>query len=66
MRVRAKFQLSEIRYHAGSTGKTFVFRPQYAQSVPEDQRFNLYTPSGEFTMFVCNPPVEEQFKLGDF
>lgn len=68
MTVRAKFQLQEIRQHAGygygCDAKTLVFRPQYDTTIPEDRRFAKATPTGEFTMYVDNPAALEQFELG--
>ena len=63
--VRAKFTVSEIRQHANTTGATtIVLRPQYDTSVEEDRRFAKYTPSGELTMYVDNPPAQAFFELG--
>ncbi len=64
MTVRCKFQLSSIKQSASSSGKTYEFTPQYDETIPEDQKFSKYTPSGLFTMWVDNPPVEAQFELG--
>lgn len=69
MTVRAKFQLQEIRQHAGAGAKalvlkTLVFRPQYDNTIPEDRRFAKASPSGEFTIWVDNPAALEQFELG--
>lgn len=67
MTVRCKFQLSAIKEIAWNQNqKIFEFTPQYDTSIPEDQRFNKYTPSGKFEMTVENPIVFEQFKLGEF
>lgn len=63
--VRCKFELSEIRSHAGYSAKTLVFAPRYDTSIPEDQRFYKATPSGRFEMLVDNPAALEEFKLGD-
>jgi hypothetical protein len=62
MSVRCKFKLVSIESHAGGN-RTFKFEPQYDQSIPEDQRFQKYTPSGLFTMYVDNPAI--QLALGD-
>jgi hypothetical protein len=66
MTVRAKFQVQEKRSHHWGTGQTIVLRPQYDQTIPEDQRFAKATPSGEFTMFVDNPPAQVALELGKF
>ena len=67
MKIRCKFQLQEVREHHyhGGTGKTFVFRPCYDTTIPEDQVFMKYSPSGEFTIFVTNPVVLAEWKLGE-
>jgi hypothetical protein len=64
MTVRCKFTLSKITQHAGSGGKTLEFTATYDQSIPEDQLFFKYTPSGTFTMYVDNPPVVDKLELG--
>lgn len=63
MTVRAKFTLTAITSHAYG-GKTLRFQPVYDQSIPEDQRFQKATPSGQFDMTVDNPVALEQFELG--
>ena len=66
MNVRAKFKLVEIRSHHGiPIGRTFVFRPEYDYTIPEDRRFYNLTPSGCCEMFVTNPKVLKEFKLGE-
>ena len=63
--VRAKFTVVETRQHANTAGATtIVLRPQYDTSVEEDKRFAKYTPSGELTMYVDNPPAQAFFELG--
>ena len=64
MNVRCKFRLIEIRNHAGCAAQTFVFSAAYDKSIPEEQLFARFTPSGRFEMYVDNPPVQAQFKLG--
>lgn len=69
MKVRCKMCLVSITDHAshgGKPAKTFKFQPQYDQSIPEDQRFQAASPSGEFTIYVTNPAVVEHYKLGGF
>jgi hypothetical protein len=64
MAVRAKFRLTSIQQHANMAGKTYRFQPQYDTSIPEDQRYSKYTPSGELQLYVDNPAVEEQWPIG--
>lgn len=59
-------RLAEMISHAGYTAKTFVFRPEYDASIPEDQRFYEATPSGELRIYVNNPLVIEHYKLGEY
>lgn len=37
--------------------RTYRFYPQYDPTVPEDQRYARYTPSGELRITVDNPSV---------
>ncbi|MGI8333495.1 hypothetical protein ACRYCC_26380 [Actinomadura scrupuli] len=37
--------------------RTYRFQAEYDQSVPEDQRYARYTPSGELRIQVDNPAV---------
>lgn len=37
--------------------RTYRFSPEYDDSVPEDQRYARYTPSGELRIQVDNPAV---------
>ncbi len=64
MTVRAKFTLTSIKSHANWSAKTLTFQAVYDQSIPEDQRFQKATPSGQFEMTVDNPAALEQFVLG--
>lgn len=69
--IRAKFQLQEIRQYMSygsnnsSQNKTLIFRPVYDEKIPEDIRFQKFTPSGQFEMQV-NGPALEFFKLGKY
>lgn len=63
--VRAKFKLNAITKHDGNqTAQTFVFGAVSADNVEENKRFHKYTPSGQLTMYVDNPPAQEFFGLG--
>lgn len=62
MKIRAKFMLQEHRifgYGSPHRTHTFIFRPQYDTSIPEDRRFALATPTGEMSITVDNPTVLE-------
>lgn len=65
MAVRAKFRLSEVHHYAYGH-KKYIFRPEYDTTIPEDQRFAKASPSGEFTITVDNPAVDEQFIVGNY
>lgn len=66
--VRAKFKLIEIReskWHKDSpASKTLKFSTQYDNTIPEDQRFQKATPSGNCEMQIDNPAAVAQFELG--
>lgn len=63
--VRAKFTLQEVRQSSyNPTARTLIFRPQYDESIPEDQRFSKATPNGNFEMTVDNPAALAQLELG--
>lgn len=64
MATRAKFRCNTVTEHAGMSGKTYVFGPVYDTSIPEDQRFAQYSPSGELRILVDNPAVD--FPLGAY
>ena len=62
--VRCKLYLAEVTAYGGSGSKKYVFRAQYDQSIPEDQRFAKASPSGEFTIIIDNPSAQEKFEVG--
>ncbi len=64
MTVRAKFTLTSITSFASWGAKKLTFQAVYDQSIPEDQRFQKATPSGQFDMTIDNPAALEQFELG--
>lgn len=64
MRVRSKFKLQEIRQHAGSSMRTFIFSAVCADGTPENEKFAKYTPNGRLEFVVDNPAVIESYKLG--
>ncbi len=57
--VRAKFRCQSVeRFSSKSAGpRTFKFSAEYDASVPEDERYAKYTPSGSLTIHVDNPNV---------
>ncbi len=61
--VRAKFTVTAITNHLYG-GTEIEAKPQYDESIPEDQRFQEATPTGELKMFVSNPAALAEFELG--
>lgn len=65
MSVRAKFTVSEVTtYNWSDTVRRVMLRPIYDPSIPEDRRFALATPSGEFWMQIDNPSASNQLTPG--
>ena len=69
MNVRAKFTVSQIietKYgpQPEASYKTVILEPRYDQTIPEDVRFLLATPSGRMEMRIDNPKALEQFIPG--
>lgn len=65
-RIRAKFLCaSETRHAYGQSGqRTYKFTAVYDPDLPEDQKFNKYTPSGSLEMVIDNPAAH--FEPGRF
>jgi len=67
MTIRSKFQLQEIRQNSyNKEQRTYIFSCIYDQSIPEDQRFYVATPTGRLEITVNNPVVIDQWKLGEY
>jgi hypothetical protein len=66
--VRAKFRVSQVTAHAGSTSQQFVLNAVSPADgeIPENEKYHKYTPSGEIKMTIDNPQAQEQLKLGDY
>lgn len=67
MSIRAKMKLTHVTetVWAPPGGKNLKFTTVYDTAIPEDQRFQKATPTGEITMHVDSPVALEQFKLGE-
>ena len=66
MTVRAKFRLTESADLSWQPGaKRLTFNAEYDDTIPEDLKFDKYTPAGSFTMVCNNPAALAQFKLGE-
>ncbi len=68
--IRAKFCLVEVRTNQYNTNieptKVLIFEPRYDQSIPEDVRFLIATPTGRIEMRVDNPKALDYFKLNKY
>jgi len=64
--VRAKFRLSGVTYYPDTTAQTLKFQVHYDPSIPEDQKFTKYTPTGQIEMHVDNPTAQQMFKVGEY
>lgn len=63
--VRAKFCVVAVNAVPWSEdAKEIVLEPRYDPTLPEDQKYSKYTPSGRITMVVDNPPAAAQLPLG--
>ena len=64
--VRAKFRLTEVTRMDGSQSVKMQFNAVTSdyESIEEDKRYHRYTPSGQLTIWVDNPPAVEKFVLG--
>lgn len=69
MGVRAKFRVERHEHHTyagGYESTKIVLMPNYDPSIPEDQRFQSASPSGELWMIVTNPAAIEQLQPGKY
>ncbi|MGE4190716.1 MAG: hypothetical protein AB7G12_12570 [Thermoanaerobaculia bacterium] len=65
MAVRCKMKLIEIHQsYYNRDSRTLVFHTEYDHSIPEDQRFQIATPTGRLEQHVDNPAALAQFELG--
>lgn len=61
--VRAKFRCNSVKHRKNTpnpdenTIREFEFDALYDASVPEDQRYAKYTPSGKLVITVDNPAI---------
>lgn len=67
MAFRAKLELTHFDVQDfGKNGKSVKakFSARYDTTIPEDQRFQKATPSGDCTLQIDNPAVLEQLEAG--
>lgn len=66
MTVRAKFRCTAVKHRkntpdpAENLVREFEFDALYDDTVPEDQRYARYTPSGKLTITVDSPAIDWQ------
>lgn len=63
MTVRAKLKVTSITDFGGGV-KTLRFDAQYDDSIPEDQKFEQYTPTAHAEFRITNPAALAQFEVG--
>lgn len=65
MSIRAKFVVQKIAQVSWNAETRIVtLGAQYDQTIPEDQRFQKATPSGQLEMTIDNPAAVAQLGLG--
>jgi hypothetical protein len=58
-------KVTEFDTNGGDRQQEITLTPQYCpDTVPEDQNFSKFTPSGEMKFAVTNPVVIDRFKVG--
>ena len=68
MTIRCKFMVTGIAepdYQGETPAKVVTLSTQYDPTIPEDQRFTKWTPTGTLTFTCTNPAVLAQLKCGD-
>lgn len=67
MTIRSKMQLTEIHnLHWSPTMKRLKFQATYDSTIPEDQRFQMATPSASAEYLIDNPAALAQFTMGEY
>jgi hypothetical protein len=66
--VRAKFRVTKIAKTVSGSAEAveITLTPEYDKSIPEDQNYAKYTPSGTIQLYVDNPAASDQLALGKF
>jgi hypothetical protein len=64
--VRAKFQVSEVTAFRHTAQKRVRLEAVCADEVEENRRYHRYTPHGELSITIDNPPAADVFKPGDY
>lgn len=68
MSVRAKFFVEQSTQWGSQQGpssnRRVVLKAVGDDKIPENQRYHKYTPSGEITLSIDNPPAAEFFTPG--
>ena len=63
MAMRAKMRCTDVIPTLYGPKKVF-FSCQYDPTIPEDQKFQKATPSGQVEMFIDNPAAVAQLVIG--
>jgi hypothetical protein len=63
MKARCKFRVVAVT-DFGNDNKLVKLTTQYDQTLPEDQSFSRYTPSGTIEVQISNPAVLPMFEPG--
>jgi hypothetical protein len=67
MTARCKFRITNIlNTEPESTAKRIVFETHYDDTIPEDQAFTKYTPTGRMDVVIDNAAVTEKYVVGGF
>jgi hypothetical protein len=67
MKVRALFtvnRIESVQYASNYTQKAVILTAQYDESIPEEQRFQKATPSGDIKMVIDNEAALAEFAPG--
>lgn len=64
MAVRAKFRVSSVTDFGANQGKRIVLNAVTDDSIPENERYHRFTPSGELTIAIDNPIASDQLTPG--
>lgn len=66
--IRCKFRCDSIEpaWEGATADRKAVLRAVHDPTVPEDEAFTRYTPSGELQVQINNPAALEQLKVGAY
>jgi hypothetical protein len=64
MSVRCKFVCQSIQDNGTPESKRVTFGTQYDTTIPEDQRFTRWTPTGVLDVVIDNPAAVAELVVG--